>query len=140
MGKATVTSSQQETLAQRAKEINRQIWLAGLGAISKAEVQGRKGLDRCVSAGERVIGSDATLKSRYLVAARGLVATLREESEDMLNRLVDAGKKQQQNDDAEDNNMYVLAMIGAVVTLRDESQKMFSDLVASGEKRQNPQV
>lgn len=138
MGELKDLRTQQESLVNRAKEINRKVWLAGLGAVSKAEEQGRKQLDKYVSAGERAIGSEAALKSRYVVAARGLVATIREEGDTLVNKLVEAGKKQQ--GETEEANEYVLAVIGAVATLRDESQRIFDDLVATGEKRQGPEA
>lgn len=134
MGELKEIRDQQESLVERAKEINRKLWLAGLGAVSKAEEQGRKQLDKYRYAGELAIGSEAAEQNRYLVAARGLVATLRSESDELVNKLVDAGKKQQ-GPDANDSE-YVLAVIGAIATLRDESQRIFDDLVATGEKRQ----
>ena len=36
MGELKDLRSQQETLVSRAKEINRKVWLAGIGAVSKA--------------------------------------------------------------------------------------------------------
>lgn len=126
---------QDSSLVDRAKEINRKLWLAGLGAVSKAEEEGRKQLDKYVSAGEEAIGEDANGQNRYIVAARGLVVTLREESDSLVNKLVEAGKKQQGNESAEDNNEYLLAVIGAYAKLRDESKRIFDDLVATGEKR-----
>lgn len=140
MGELKELRSQQETLVHRARDINHKVWLAGLGAVSKVEDQGRKSIDRYVSAGERAIGSEAALKNRYVVAARGLVATLREEGDGMLNKLVDAGRKQQDVATAEEGNVYLLALVGALTTLRDESRKIFDDLVASGEKRQSTQA
>jgi len=134
MGELKELRSQQESLVNRAKEVNRKIWLAGIGAVSKAEEQGRKQLDKYVSAGERVVGSEAGEQNRLLVAARGVVVTLREESDSLINKLVDAGKKQQP--ESENGNEYVLALVGAFATLRDESQRVFDDLVATGEKRQ----
>ncbi len=139
MGELKELRGQQESLVHRARDINHKVWLAGLGAVSKAEEQGRKSIDRYVAAGERAIGSEAALKSRYIVAARGLVTTLREEGDEILNKLVDAGKKQDATV-AEDGNVYILALVGALTTLRDESRKIFDDLVASGEKRQNTQA
>lgn len=135
MGELKDLRNEQESLVNRAKEINRKLWLAGIGAVSKAEEEGRKRLDKYVSAGERAVGTDAADQNRYIVAARGVVVTLREEGDALVNKLVDAGKKQQ-GDTTEAGNEYVLAVIGAFATLRDESQKIFDDLVATGEKRQ----
>lgn len=137
MGDLKALHTQQESLASRAREINRKLWLAGLGAVSKAEEEGRKQIDKYVFAGEQAIGSKAALKHRYVVAARGLIVTLRDGSDNLLNRLVEAGKNQQGKTAAPDNT-YMLAAIGAVATLRDGSQKFFDDLVATGEKRQSP--
>lgn len=134
MGELKELRSQQESLVERAKEINRKLWLAGLGAVSKAEEEGRKQLDKYRYAGELAIGSEAADQNRYLVAARGLIATLRAESDELVTKLVDAGKKKQ-GPEGEDSE-YVLAVIGAVSTLRDQSQRIFDDLVATGEKRQ----
>ncbi|MFZ5757662.1 MAG: phasin family protein [Pseudomonadota bacterium] len=136
MGELKELRSQQESLVERAKEINRKLWLAGLGAVSKAEEEGRKQLDKYRYAGELAIGSEAAEQNRYLVAARGLVATLRSEGDELVNKLVEAGKKQK-GPEAGDSE-YVLAVIGAFATLRDESQRIFDDLVATGEKRQGP--
>ncbi len=132
MGELKDIRSQQESLVERAKEANRKLWLAGLGAVSKVETQGRKQLDKYRYAGELAIGAEAASQNRYLVAARGLVATVRAEGDELVNKWVDSGK--QQNSDTE--NPYVLAAIGAFATLRDESQRVFNDLVATGEKRQ----
>ncbi|MFZ5723440.1 MAG: phasin family protein [Pseudomonadota bacterium] len=134
MGELKEIRDQQETLVARAKEMNRKLWLAGLGAVSKAEEQGRRQLDKYRQAGEQVIGTDAAEQNRYLVAARGLVVTLRSEGDELISKLVDAGK-QQQGPEAADSE-YVLAVIGAFATLRNESQRIFDDLVATGEKRQ----
>lgn len=139
MGELKDVRNQQDSLVERAREINRKIWLAGLGAVSKAEEESRKQLDKYVSAGERAIGGEGSVdKNRYLVAARGLVVTLREESDSFVDRLVKAGRTQQ-GDKAEQGSEYVLALIGAYATVRDESQRIFDDLVASGEKRRGPQ-
>lgn len=134
MGELKEIRSQQESLVERAKEVNRKLWLAGLGAVSKAEEKGREQLDKYRYAGELAIGAEAASQNRYLVAARGLVATVRAEGDDLLNKLVDAGK--QQKGEEADSSPYVLAAIGAFATLRDESQRVFDDLVATGEKRQ----
>jgi polyhydroxyalkanoate synthesis regulator phasin len=135
MGELKELRTQQETLVERAREINRKVWLAGLGVVGKAEEEGRRQLDRYVSAGEKALGDEGAETNRYLVAARGLVATLREEGDELLNKLVDAGRRQR--GETEEANDYLLALIGAVSTLRDESQKLFDDLVATGEKRQH---
>lgn len=132
MGELKEIRTQQETLIERAKEVNRKLWLAGLGAVSKAEEQGRKQLDKYRVAGEQILGKDAAEQNRYLVAARGLVVTLRSESEELIDKLVSTGKQQGAASESE----YVLAAIGAFATLRDESQRIFDDLVATGERRQ----
>ena len=133
MGELKALREQQDSLVERAKAVNRKLWLAGLGLVGKAEDEGRKQLEKYVAAGEKAVGAEAADANRYLVAARGLVATVRDESEDLLNRLVEAGRQQKG-----EGNEYVLAVIGAVTTLRDESQKLFDDLVAAGEQRQQP--
>ena len=137
MGELKALRQDQESLVNRAKEINRKVWLAGLGAVSKAEEKGRARLDRLVAAGEQALGAESAEQNRYLVAARGLVVTLRDEGDELLNKLVEAGKKQRGE---EGNNEAVLAAIGALATLRDEGQRLFDDLVAAGEKRQGPQA
>ena len=100
----------------------------------ETEEEGRKQLDKYRYAGEQALGGDVADKNRYLVAARGLVETLRTESDELVTKLVEAGKKKQ-GPEAQDSQ-YVLAVIGAIATLRDESQRIFDDLVATGEKRQ----
>ena len=58
MGELKEIRDQQESLANRAREINRKLWLAGLGAVSKAEEEGRKQLDKYRYAGEQALGGD----------------------------------------------------------------------------------
>lgn len=49
-----VTALADIKLAQDLKKYTHQIWLAGLGAFSRAEVEGGKGFENLVSAGEEI--------------------------------------------------------------------------------------
>ena len=141
MGELKDLREQQENLVARAKETNRKIYLAGLGAYSKAENQSSELFDKYVKTGSEKLGEKAEGKPKALLAGRGLVEAAREavekapeKREELYNQFVQAGSKQR-GEQAESTNEFVLAGLGAVITAREESEKLFNDLVTAGEQR-----
>lgn len=94
MGELKALREQQETLVNRAKEVNRKLWLAGLGAVTRVEEEGRARLDQFVAAGRKQQGEDAA-GNEYVLAAIGAVATLRDEGQKLFDDLVAAGEKRE---------------------------------------------
>ncbi|MAR92285.1 MAG: phasin family protein [Pseudomonadota bacterium] len=66
-----------ENMADRVKESANQIWLAGLGAYSKAEEEGNKLFDTLVQDGERLEARTRKIVDKPLTAAREKVETVR---------------------------------------------------------------
>lgn len=94
MGELKALRDQQESLVNRAKEVNRKLWLAGLGAFTKIEEQGRSNLDRLIEAGRKEQGTEAS-SNRYLLATVGVVSTLREEGQKLFDDLVATGEQRE---------------------------------------------
>lgn len=141
MGELKDLRKQQENLVERAREANRKLYLAGLGAYSKAEDQSSELLDKYVKTGSEKLGEKAEGKPRALLAGRGLVEAARDaveqaptKREELYNQFVRAGSEKR-GEQAESTNEFVLAGLGAVITAREEGEKLFNDLVSAGEQR-----
>lgn len=66
-----------EQMAERVKESANQIWLAGLGAYSKAEEEGSKLFDNLVQDGEKLEARTRKMVDKPLNAAKEKVETVR---------------------------------------------------------------
>ena len=141
MGELKNLREQQESLVARAKEVNRKLYLAGLGAFSKAESTSEELYEKYVAAGSEAFGEQAEGKPRLVLAGRGLLNVARESLEtapekrkELYERFVQAGRDER-GEQASETNEFLLAGIGAVKTAREESQKLFDELVQAGEQR-----
>lgn len=141
MGELKNLREQQDNILARAKEVNRKIYLAGLGAYSKVEGTSGELFDKYADAGATELGEAAEGKPKALLAGRGLlkaagelVESAPEKRKELYQRFLDAGRKER-GEKAEATSEYLLAGIGAVLTAREESQKLFNDLVSAGEQR-----
>lgn len=140
MGELKDIREEQESIVARAKELNRKLYLAGLGAYSKAGETSGELFDKYVEAGREAFGEDAGEKPRALLISRGLLKSAREALEnvpekrqELYERFVQAGRKER-GEKAESTNEYVLAGLGAVLTAREEGEKLFNELVTAGEE------
>jgi len=66
-----------EQMAERVKESANQIWLAGLGAYSKAEEEGNKLFESLVQDGEKLEAKTRSIVDKPLSAAKEKVETVR---------------------------------------------------------------
>ena len=66
-----------EQMADRVKESANQIWLAGLGAYSKAEEEGGKLFEALVQDGEKLEAKTRSIVDKPLTAAKEKVETVR---------------------------------------------------------------
>ena len=66
-----------EQMAEKVKESANQIWLAGLGAYSKAEQEGSKLFDALVQDGEKLEAKTRALVDKPLHVAKETVETVR---------------------------------------------------------------
>lgn len=66
-----------EQMAEKVKESANQIWLAGLGAYSKAEEEGGKLFDSLVQDGERLEAKTRAIVDKPISAAKDKVETVR---------------------------------------------------------------
>lgn len=133
---------EQDSWRQRARNVSDQLYLAGLGAYSKASNQSRTLYEQCVLAGSQALGDEGDSRSRLLLAGRGLVVNARAladripaKRKELYEQLVTAGRNER-GDEAEGGNEFVLAGLGAVTRLRQEGQDWFNTLVQAGEKHQ----
>ncbi len=140
MGELKEIRDQQDNLIQRAKTLGNKLYLAGLGAYSKAGDSSEELYGKYVQAGQEAYGDEAEGKSKTLLAGRGLIVSTRklideapQKRHQVYERFVASGK-QERGEKAEETNEFVLAGLGAVSTLREQSQKLFDDLVSTGEK------
>lgn len=138
MGELKDLRAQQENLVSRARELGNKLYLAGLGAVSKAETTSNELLDEYVARGTAEFGEAAAGKHKVVLASRGallaareLIETAPEKRKALYERFVDAGRSQR----GEDTNEFILAGLGAVQTAREESEKLFNELVSTGEQR-----
>ena len=141
MGELKDLRAQQENLVNRARELGNKLYLAGLGAVTKAEVTSNELLDEYVARGTAELGDAAADKPKALLASRGALAAARELLESapekrkaLYERLVEAGRAER-GEKAADTNEFLLAGLGAVKTAREEGEKLFNELVATGEQR-----
>lgn len=141
MGELKQLREQQETLVARAKDLNRKIYLAGLGAYSKAEGSSGELYEKYAATGATALGESAEGKPKALLAGRGLLQAARElletapdKRKELYERFVETGKSER-GEKAESTNEFVLAGLGAVKTARTESEKFFNELVTAGEER-----
>ena len=141
MGELKDIREQQENLINKAKEFNRRIYLAGLGAVSKAGSTSDELYDKYVKTGSEAFGEDADNKPKVVLAGRGLLENTREllenapeKRKELYERFVEAGRKER-GEKADETSEVVLASIGAVVTAREEGEKFFDELVEAGEER-----
>lgn len=141
MGELKDLREQQENLVSRARELGNKLYLASLGAVSKAETTSGTLLDEYVARGNQELGEAAEGKPKALLASRGALAAARElldaapeKRKALYERLVDAGRSER-GEKATETNEFLLVGLGAVKTARDESEKLFNELVAAGEHR-----
>ena len=141
MGELKDLREQSENLVNRAKELGNKLYLAGLGALDKAEENSEELLNQYVAAGTEAFGDDAESKPKALLAGRGallaaqeLLNNAPEKSQAFYESLIEAGKKER-GEKAEATNEFVLAGFGAVVTARTEGEKLFNGLVEAGQSR-----
>ena len=66
-----------EQMAEKVKESANQIWLAGLGAYSKAEEEGGKLFNSLVQDGEKLEAKTRSIVDKPIVAAKEKVDTVR---------------------------------------------------------------
>lgn len=141
MGELKDIREQQENLVNKAKEFNRKLYLAGLGAVGKAGSTADELYDKYVQTGSEAFGEDAEGKPKVVLAGRGLLSNAREllenapeKRKELYERFVEAGRKER-GEKAESTSEVVLASIGAAITAREESEKLFEELVEAGEER-----
>ena len=141
MGELKDIRAQQEELVTKAKELANKLYLAGLGAYSKAGNTSGELVEKYVDAGTKAFGEAAEGKPKALLAGRGLLESTKElidaapeKRKEYYERFIAAGKTQR-GEKADETNEFVLAGIGAVITAREESEKLFNELVAEGEQR-----
>ncbi len=141
MGELKDLRAQQEQLLSRAKELGNKLYLAGLGAVTKAETGSTELLDKYVSTGSKVLGETAEGKPKAVLAGRGAIEAAKEllqsapeKRKALFEKCVAAGTKQR-GEKAQETNEFLLAGLGAVLTARSEGEKFFNELVATGEKR-----
>lgn len=141
MGELKDLRAQQENLVNRARALGNKLYLAGLGAVTKAEATSNELLDEYVARGAAELGDAAAAKPKALLASRGALAAAREllesapeKSKALYESLVEAGRNER-GEKAAATNEILLAGLGAVKTVREESEKLFNELVATGEQR-----
>jgi len=141
MGELKDLRAQQENLINRARDLGSKLYLAGLGAATKAEATSGELLDEYVARGTAELGEASEGKPKALLASRGALAAARElleaapeKRKALYERFVDTGRSQRGEKAAETSEI-LLAGLGAVRTAREESEKLFNELVATGEQR-----
>lgn len=141
MGELKNLREEQESILARAREVNRKIYLAGLGAVSKAEGTSTELYEKYAETGAAELGEAASGKPKALLAGRGLLKAARELVENapekrkaLYQRFIEAGREER-GEQADTTNQYLLAGLGAVLTAREESEKLFNELIAAGEQR-----
>jgi poly(hydroxyalkanoate) granule-associated protein len=71
---AAASAESSKDMSQSVLDSSRQIWLAGLGAFSRAQAEGRKMFDGLVKQGETLEAHTRTAASTTAAAARGAAA------------------------------------------------------------------
>jgi hypothetical protein len=70
-------------LVDRVKDLGNQVYLAGLGLVTKVEEEGQKQLDKLQAAGQAARGEKAAADKKAVLVAFGLVETLKTEVESL---------------------------------------------------------
>tara|TARA_A100001391_G_scaffold85952_3_gene56371 strand:- start:10251 stop:10706 length:456 start_codon:yes stop_codon:yes gene_type:complete len=128
----------------RARQWGDKVYLAGLGAYSKAGEGSEELYEKYLRSGTEAYGESAEGKPALLLAGRGLVDStvvsarkLIEEAprkrHELYERCVDTGK-QVRGEDADTSNELLLAGTGAVATVRERGRRLFDELLAAGEQ------
>ncbi|XOZ34157.1 phasin family protein [Halomonadaceae bacterium KBTZ08] len=84
---STETTHEQQQLAERIKDSARQIWLAGLGAYTKAEEDTGRFFERLVKEGEDIENRTRGAVNRQVRAVEDSVGEVRERASGTWNRL-----------------------------------------------------
>ncbi|PAU81142.1 poly(hydroxyalkanoate) granule-associated protein [Halovibrio salipaludis] len=84
---STETSHEQQQMAERIKDSARQIWLAGLGAYTKAEEDAGRFFERLVREGEDIEERTRGVVNRQVKAVEDSVDGVRERASGTWNRL-----------------------------------------------------
>ncbi|MDF1780938.1 MAG: hypothetical protein P1U67_06535 [Alcanivoracaceae bacterium] len=141
MGELKDLRTQQEQLLGRAKELGNKLYLAGLGAVTKAEASSTEMLEKYSATGSKALGEKAEGKPKAVLVSRGaleaakeLIDAAPEKRKELYETFIAAGSKQR-GEKADGTNEFVLAGLGAVLTARSEGEKFLNDLIATGEKR-----
>lgn len=85
--KASMVSEQSAQLSERIKESARQIWLAGLGAYTKAEEDTGKIFDKLVKEGEEIENMTRGVVEKQFKAVEDKVEGVREKASGTLSKL-----------------------------------------------------
>lgn len=152
MGDLKELREQQESLVTRAKGLNHQLVLAGLGGYSLVETEVAKLAEKYAAAGSDVLGDAAADKARALLVARGLFDSavkldvkslttevkefwqaVPEKRRSVYEQCVAAGRGEAE-DDA--HNELAMAGVGAWTRVCSKGQSFFNDLVSAGSARQ----
>lgn len=128
------------TFLNRARQWGDKLYLAGLGAYSKAGENTEALYARWVETGGDAYGDEAEGKSRLLLAGRGLVEDTRallseapRKRHALYEECVETGK-QVRGEDAEGSNEFILAGAGAVASVRERGRRLFDGWVSAGEQ------
>ena len=105
MGELKEIRDQQDNLIQRAKTLGNKLYLAGLGAYSKAGDSSEELYGKYVQAGQEAYGDEAEGKSKALLASRGLVVSTRklldeapQKRHELYEQFVASGKQERKAD------------------------------------------
>ncbi|HCE41528.1 phasin family protein [Alloalcanivorax profundimaris] len=141
MGELKDLREEQDKLLSRVKDFGNKLYLAGLGAYSKAGDGSEELYEEYVKAGTEAYGDDAEGKSKVLLAGRGFAVRARalideapRKRQELYEQCISTGKEAR-GEKAESSNEFVLAGLGAVTTAREQSRKLFDELVSAGEKQ-----
>jgi poly(hydroxyalkanoate) granule-associated protein len=85
--KASIVSEQSAQLSEKIKESARQIWLAGLGAYTKAEEDTGKIFEKLVKEGEEIENLTRGVVEKQFKAVEDKVEGVREKASGTLNKL-----------------------------------------------------
>ena len=94
MGELKEIRDQQDNLIQRAKALGNKLYLAGLGAYSKAGDSSEELYEQFVASGKQERGEKAEETNEFVLAGLGAVSTLREQSQKLFDDLVSTGEKE----------------------------------------------
>lgn len=143
MGDLKDLREQQEErdLRDRVRGLSDTLYLAGLGAYTKATTGSEQLYGKCLSAGAEAYGDDADGKSRLVLAGRGLAVSARKLVDEaprlrreLYEEFIRTGKAVR-GEDTESSNEFVLAGAGAVTTVRQRGRELFETLVSTGKQQ-----